>query len=24
LAFGIDTGTYPMPMIVTYGVNLTF
>ena len=24
LAFGIDNGTYPMPMIVTYGVNLTF
>ena len=24
LSFGIDTGTYPMPMIVTYGVNLTF
>ena len=24
LAFGIDNGTYPMPMIITYGVNLTF
>ena len=24
LAFGIDTGTYPMPMIFTYGINLTF
>ena len=24
LAFGIDGGTYPMPMIYTFGVNLTF
>ena len=24
LAFGIDSGTYPMPMIYTFGVNLTF
>lgn len=24
LAFGIDTGTYPMPMIMTYGINITF
>lgn len=24
LSFGIDNGTYPMPMIVTYGVNITF
>ena len=24
LAFGIDGGTYPMPMILTYGINLTF
>ncbi|MDO4229186.1 MAG: TonB-dependent receptor [Capnocytophaga sp.] len=24
LAFGIDSGTYPMPMIITYGINLTF
>ena len=24
LSFGIDTGTYPMPMIITYGVNITF
>jgi TonB-linked SusC/RagA family outer membrane protein len=24
LAFGIDGGTYPMPMIYTFGLNLTF
>lgn len=24
LTFGIDSGTYPMPMIFTYGINLTF
>ena len=24
LAFGIDGGTYPMPMVYTFGVNLTF
>lgn len=24
LAFGIDGGTYPMPMIYTFGFNLTF
>jgi TonB-linked SusC/RagA family outer membrane protein len=24
LAFGIDDGTYPMPMIYTFGLNLTF
>lgn len=24
LSFGIDGGTYPMPMIYTFGVNLTF
>ncbi|MDO5607867.1 MAG: TonB-dependent receptor [Capnocytophaga sp.] len=24
LAFGIDNGTYPMPMIMTYGINITF
>ena len=24
LAFGIDGGTYPMPMIYTFGINLTF
>ncbi len=24
LAFGIDGGTYPMPMIYSFGVNLTF
>ena len=24
LAFGIDTGTYPMPAIFTYGINITF
>ncbi len=24
LAFGVDGGTYPMPMIYTFGLNLTF